>query len=218
MTELLSAAHPRLSIRTVRSLGLRRLIAKNLSRLRFQGTSSSRLEAEWPYSTIADQTCTDRGKIRRAAVRSARQTQSRHSSSFESCRRRMFPVLTWSRLRTTALCAKIDNAKLAVQWESFRRCARPDDSARLRVEVEVTIQLIASLSAHVITGPVGIDSSSPRPVISVVAGRNRNNFGCARRRVALAADAENRRVGQKFTLDEPNCSRLGSRFDLQGRS
>src|SRR5437899_3306630 len=32
----------------------------------------------------------------------ARQTQSRHSSSFESCRHRMFAVSAWRRLRTTA--------------------------------------------------------------------------------------------------------------------
>src|SRR6266496_6353379 len=111
MTELLSAAHPRLSIRTVRSFRLRRLIAKNLSRLRFQRTSSSRFEAEWPYSTIAGQTCTDRGKIawKKSAVAGA-------------------------------------TIRSSVSWD-------------------------------------------------------RNNFGCARRRVALAADAENRRVGQKFTLE-----------------
>jgi hypothetical protein len=43
--------------------------------------------------------------IRRAAVRRARQTQSRHSSSSESCRRCISLVLTWPPLRTTIALA-----------------------------------------------------------------------------------------------------------------
>src|SRR5262249_5623037 len=41
------------------------------------------------------------GGVRRGAARSARQTQSRHSSSLESCRRCISLVLTWSPVRTT---------------------------------------------------------------------------------------------------------------------